>query len=59
MDSVDIDMQPLLNHNKLWMMFFILFVVLGGFFVVNLFAGVVVDVFNKEKDRLGGLALLT
>lgn len=29
------------------------FVIMGSFFLLNLFTGVVVDTFNREKNRLG------
>jgi hypothetical protein len=28
------------------------FIIVGSFFVVNLFAGVIVDAFTREKDNL-------
>jgi hypothetical protein len=30
----------------------------GAFFIMNLFAGVVVDSFNNEKEKIGGLFFL-
>jgi hypothetical protein len=35
------------------------FMVIGNFFFLNLFVGVVISSFNKEKDVLGGLDKLT
>lgn len=40
-------------------MFFILFLIVGYFFFINLFIGVVVSTFNIEQDKLGGSDLLT
>lgn len=48
-DSVGIDMQPVRNQNIYWSLFFVLFIILGNFFILNLFAGVVVSTFNKQK----------
>jgi hypothetical protein len=59
MDAVDIDMQPIREAGLYWSLFFILFVLFGDFFIMNLFAGAVVMTFNKEKERLGKTYLLT
>ena len=58
-DSVDIDMQPIKNYNNYWALFFVLFIVFGFILFLNLFVGVVVQVFNKEKELLGKNFLLT
>ena len=42
-----------------WVIFFIGFMVVGSFFLLNLFVGVVISSFNREKDLLGGNTLLT
>jgi hypothetical protein len=56
---VGIDMQPIYNSNIAWGFYFIGFIVIGAFLMLNLFAGVVIDNFNKERDKIGGLSLLT
>jgi hypothetical protein len=33
--------------------------VVGSFFLLNLFVGVVISSFNRQKDLLGGNSLLT
>jgi len=58
-DSVSIDSQPVRNQNVYWALFFILFIILGNFFILNLFAGVVVSTFNKEKQILEKTHLLS
>ena len=58
-DSAGIDVQPVPGLKKFWALFFIAFMIVGSFFILNLFAGVVVDTFQIEKDRLGGIAFLT
>ncbi len=40
-------------------LFFYAFVIIGGFFAVNLFVGVVVDQFGRMKEEFEGSALLT
>lgn len=42
-----------------WVFFFIGFMIIGSFFLLNLFVGVVISSFNREKDALGGVGLLT
>jgi hypothetical protein len=58
-DSISINYQPVINNNMSWALFFIAFIVLGNFLILNLFAGVVVSTFNKEKEILGKNYLLT
>jgi len=58
-DSVDIDMQPIENNNIFWSLFSMIFVFFGNFLILDLFTGVVVSTFNKEKEILGKNFLLT
>lgn len=48
-----------MNFNLYWSLFFILFILFGNFLILNLFVGVVVSTFNKEKELLGKNFLLT
>lgn len=57
--STDIDYVHQEYRDPFWTIFFILFMVIGFFFFLNLFIGVVVTTFNSEHDRLGGNDLLT
>lgn len=43
----------------MWLLFFIFFMIVGCFFFLNLFVGVVISTFNSEHDKLGGNDLLT
>jgi len=52
-DSRGIDLQPIVNNSQYWSLYFISFVFIGSFFIINLFVGIVVDSFSKEKDKLG------
>jgi hypothetical protein len=47
------DMQPVENANRLASILFVFFMLFGSFFVTNLFVGVVVDNFNRMKEKLG------
>ena len=58
-DSRGPDMQPIRDYAEGWSFFFVAFMVVGSFFVMNLFVGVVIDNFNTMKERLGGSAFLT
>jgi len=49
-DSHGIDMQPVRNQNYLYIYFFILFIVIGSFFALNLFVGVMIDNFGQVKE---------
>ncbi|EGZ10885.1 hypothetical protein PHYSODRAFT_337659 [Phytophthora sojae] len=58
-DATRPGMQPIANNNELWIVFFIVFMVVGSFFVMNVFVGVIIDNFNTMKAKLGGDFLLT
>ncbi|KAL4124034.1 hypothetical protein PRIC2_009876 [Phytophthora ramorum] len=58
-DSNGIGMQPIRDNNMMWALFFVLFIMVGSFFVVNLFVGVIIDNFNRMKAALGGDFMLT
>ena len=58
-DARGIELQPKKNENKYWQLFYVFFVIVGSFFIINLFVGVVVDAFNIEKEKLRGYFYLT
>ncbi|KAF0692597.1 Aste57867_16338 [Aphanomyces stellatus] len=47
-DAVGEDMQPIVNHNPLVMVYWWLFMIICAFFVTNLFIGVLCDSFQRE-----------
>ncbi|CTQ87048.1 Voltage-dependent T-type calcium channel subunit alpha [Caenorhabditis elegans] len=51
-DAVGVDVQPIENYNEWRMIYFISFLLLVGFFVLNMFVGVVVENFHKCKEAL-------
>jgi len=51
-DAVGEDLQPITDYNEGVCMFFILFLIVGNFFVLNLFVGVIVDSFNNSTAGL-------
>lgn len=46
-------------RSPFWTIFFMLFMIVGYFFFINLFIGVVVSTFHTEQDKIGGNDLLT
>ena len=46
-DAVGIDMQPVKNNNEFMALFYVFYLLVVGFFVVNMFVGVIVDNFHK------------
>jgi hypothetical protein len=58
-DSRGIGQQPSKDYQLFWSLFYIGFIVVGSFFIMNLFAGVVVDSFNSEREKIGGVSLMT
>ena len=51
MDATDVDMQPQRDANYYMTLFFVAFMIIGSLFIMNLFVGVVIDNFNKIKER--------
>ncbi|CAF4573052.1 unnamed protein product, partial [Rotaria sp. Silwood2] len=46
-----IDVQPAQESNVYRLVYFVLFIILGSFFTLNLFIGVVIDNFNQQKRK--------
>jgi hypothetical protein len=49
-DSTKIDMMPSLNSNPYMCLFFFFYMFVGSLFVLNMFVGVTINVFNREKE---------
>ena len=56
-DMTGIDKNPKYNHSRYIELFHIVFIVVGGFFLLNLFVGATIEKFNEMKER--GTWLLT
>ena len=54
-DARGVDLQPKENTSPLMALYFVVFMIIGSQFIINLFVGVVIDNFNKikEKDEMG------
>ena len=48
-DAVGIDQQPIINHQQEVSIFFIVFMLFGSFFILNLFVGIILDNFNQLR----------
>ncbi|XP_043546718.1 sodium channel protein type 2 subunit alpha-like isoform X4 [Chiloscyllium plagiosum] len=53
-DSRNIGEQPDYETNKYMYVYFVIFIIFGSFFTLNLFIGVIIDNFNQQKRKLGG-----
>ncbi|XP_062813886.1 sodium channel protein type 5 subunit alpha isoform X1 [Anolis carolinensis] len=53
-DSVDTERQPQWESNKYMYLYFVIFIIFGSFFTLNLFVGVIIDNFNQQKKKFGG-----
>lgn len=53
-DSKEKDQQPQEDVNIFMYLYFVFFIVLGAFFTLNLFIGVIIDNFNEQKKKAGG-----
>uniref|UniRef100_A0A8C0E5T3 Calcium voltage-gated channel subunit alpha1 H n=1 Tax=Balaenoptera musculus TaxID=9771 RepID=A0A8C0E5T3_BALMU len=51
LDAVGIDQQPVPNHNPWMLLYFISFLLIVSFFVLNMFVGVVVENFHKCRQH--------
>nr|AKH03687.1 voltage-gated sodium channel alpha subunit LNav14a21+ [Lymnaea stagnalis] len=53
-DAREIGIQPKREENIYSYLFFVLFIIFGSFFTLNLFIGVIIDNFNSQKKKAGG-----
>ncbi|KAM5324255.1 sodium channel protein type 3 subunit alpha isoform 4-T4 [Glossophaga mutica] len=53
-DSRDVQLQPVYEENLYMYLYFVIFIIFGSFFTLNLFIGVIIDNFNQQKKKFGG-----
>lgn len=53
-DSRDVELQPEYESNLYMYIYFVIFIIFGSFFTLNLFIGVIIDNFNQQKAKFGG-----
>ncbi|XP_071667098.1 sodium channel protein type 2 subunit alpha isoform X3 [Patagioenas fasciata] len=46
--------QPKYEDNLYMYLYFVIFIIFGSFFTLNLFIGVIIDNFNQQKKKFGG-----
>ncbi|XP_015590684.1 voltage-dependent T-type calcium channel subunit alpha-1G isoform X2 [Cephus cinctus] len=51
LDAVGVDQQPMENYSEWRLLYFIAFILLVGFFVLNMFVGVVVENFHRCREE--------
>merc|ERR1719420_2537284 len=52
-------MEPVRDVHEFYSFFFVAFILVGSFFVLNLCVGVIIDNFNKIKGKGGQLLFMT
>uniref|UniRef100_A0A8D2ZF42 Sodium channel protein n=1 Tax=Scophthalmus maximus TaxID=52904 RepID=A0A8D2ZF42_SCOMX len=51
-DSRDVEDQPQYEVNLYMYLYFVIFIIFGSFFTLNLFIGVIIDNFNQQKKKM-------
>uniref|UniRef100_A0A8C0FIY7 Sodium channel protein n=1 Tax=Bubo bubo TaxID=30461 RepID=A0A8C0FIY7_BUBBB len=51
-DSRDVLEQPKYEDNLYMYLYFVIFIIFGSFFTLNLFIGVIIDNFNQQKKKI-------
>ncbi|XP_072838170.2 sodium channel protein type 2 subunit alpha-like isoform X1 [Pogona vitticeps] len=53
-DSTGVGKQPEYEANQYMYIYFVIFIIFGSFFTLNLFIGVIIDNFNQQKKKIRG-----
>uniref|UniRef100_U3JW60 Sodium channel protein n=1 Tax=Ficedula albicollis TaxID=59894 RepID=U3JW60_FICAL len=53
-DSREVNDQPDMENNLYMYIYFVVFIIFGSFFTLNLFVGVIIDNFNQQKKKISG-----
>ncbi|XP_066208220.1 sodium channel protein type 10 subunit alpha isoform X3 [Saccopteryx leptura] len=53
-DAREVSLSPPWEASRYMYLYFVVFIIFGGFFTLNLFVGVIIDNFNQQKKKLGG-----
>uniref|UniRef100_A0A3Q4GQA4 Sodium channel protein n=1 Tax=Neolamprologus brichardi TaxID=32507 RepID=A0A3Q4GQA4_NEOBR len=53
-DSRAVEEQPIKEINLYMYLYFVIFIIFGSFFTLNLFIGVIIDNFNQQKRKIRG-----
>lgn len=55
-NSFQVEMQPSYEINIYMYIYFVVFIIFGSFFTLNLFIGVIIDNFNQQKKKIRDLS---
>ncbi|XP_071248513.1 sodium channel protein type 4 subunit alpha A [Salvelinus alpinus] len=58
-DSREVEEQPSYEINLYMYIYFVIFIIFGSFFTLNLFIGVIIDNFNQQKKKFGDDIFMT
>ena len=47
-----VEEQPIKEINLYMYLYFVIFIIFGSFFTLNLFIGVIIDNFNQQKRKM-------
>uniref|UniRef100_A0AAY4ABR9 Sodium channel protein n=1 Tax=Denticeps clupeoides TaxID=299321 RepID=A0AAY4ABR9_9TELE len=53
-DSRSVEEQPIKEINLYMYLYFVIFIIFGSFFTLNLFIGVIIDNFSQQKRKISG-----
>lgn len=56
--SSQVEEQPSYEINLYMYIYFVIFIIFGSFFTLNLFIGVIIDNFNQQKKKISVLLFL-
>eukprot|EP01065_Artemidia_motanka_P026535 TRINITY_DN3159_c1_g1_i1.p1 TRINITY_DN3159_c1_g1~~TRINITY_DN3159_c1_g1_i1.p1 ORF type:complete len:2044 (+),score=574.83 TRINITY_DN3159_c1_g1_i1:49-6180(+) len=56
-DGVSYTQGPMYEHSPVRAYYFVLFIIIGSFFMVNMFIGVLIDAYTTEKESAGGMGM--
>lgn len=57
-DSTEANLNAVYNNRPVWAYYAIIMIIICNFLILNIFAGVVMETFISEKDKIGGYYLL-
>uniref|UniRef100_A0A6Q2YJG9 Sodium channel protein n=1 Tax=Esox lucius TaxID=8010 RepID=A0A6Q2YJG9_ESOLU len=57
-DSRKVEDQPIYEDNLYMYIYFVIFIIFGSFFTLNLFIGVIIDNFNQQKKKIRPIFLI-
>jgi hypothetical protein len=59
LDIAGIEIQPRENNSQIMLLYFIPFMIVGHIFIWRIFGGVIIENFNRARDKFYDYALMT